>query len=72
MKNAGILLMVLGALLLIGFGFFQLITVPADMPAVIRYGLLTLLLGLLLAVIGLVFERIKERKEEQQDDFSKY
>jgi len=57
----GLTLFSLGIMVLVGFGlykFFQDTTVPA----IIRYGIIAVILGVMIILISLVKERLKEKK----------
>jgi len=57
----GLALFSLGIIVLVGFGlykFFQDTTVPA----IIRYGIIAVILGVTIILISLIKERLKEKK----------
>jgi len=57
----GLTLFSLGIVVLVGFGlykFFQDTTVPA----IIRYGIIAVILGVMIILISLIKERLKEKK----------
>ena len=57
----GLTLFSLGIMVLVGFGlykFFQDTTVPA----IIRYGIIAVILGVMIILISLIKERLKEKK----------
>ncbi|MHB1125582.1 MAG: hypothetical protein ACYC2T_01285 [Bacillota bacterium] len=69
MKKIGSLLMIGGGILLGGYGLYQLLDILdiKDLPPVILWGLLAVLSGLVLLVLSLIRERIRDRKEEEKD-----
>jgi len=61
----GLILFSLGITALVGFGlykFFQDTTVPAIITAIIRYGIIAMILGTIIILTSLVKERLKEKK----------
>jgi len=57
----GLTLFSLGIMVLVGFGlykFFQDTTVPV----IIRYGIIAVILGVVIILISLIKERLKEKK----------
>jgi len=71
LKLIGLGLLIAGGLLLGGYGIYQLLDAP-DLPPAVLWGLLALMAGFVLLVLSLVQERIKDRKEEVNDDYNKH
>ncbi|MGB4171440.1 MAG: hypothetical protein WBK69_07100, partial [bacterium] len=67
MKVAGILLILAAIIILLGYGFYE-IMLTADIPFWIRTGLTLLAVGLLLALIALLRERADDRKREAEEN----
>ncbi len=69
MKKVGYYLIILGFIILIGYGIYNLI-IDYSMPLVIKIPLLLIVLGSIIIIIIQINQRREERKEE--DDSSKY
>lgn len=70
MKVIGVLLILVAILILLGYGFYEIL-LTADIPFWVRTGLTLLAAGLLLALIALLRERVNDRKREvEENDFS--
>ena len=67
-KNAGIVLFSLGIGVILLYVFYQYIAafIDADMPLVIKAGLLAMFIGLVIVMIQLVFERIGDSEKEKK------
>ncbi len=59
----GVSVFSLGILLILGFSFFELFLKATELPEIIKYGLLLIFLGILVMLISLSVERIKEMKK---------
>ena len=67
-KNAGIMLFSLGIGVILLYVFYHYIAdfIGADMPLIIKAGLLAMFIGLVIVMIHLVFERIGDSKREKK------
>lgn len=64
----GLTIFSIGALILTGFGlykFFSTILKDTDIPAIVKWGLVSLILGVIIILISLIKERLKDRKKGQ-------
>jgi tetrahydromethanopterin S-methyltransferase subunit E len=50
-----------GALTLIGFGFYEFFK-DSTIPPLVRWGIVALILGVIIILISLIKERLKEKK----------
>ena len=67
-KRLGLLLLTVSALALIVYGVFELIAVlfqDTSIPLIIKLGIAGVIIGIILIIIALVFERIKDKKNEK-------
>lgn len=63
----GLVIFFVGVLALVGFGFYKSIgdfLISEDIPVVIKWGIIALVLGIIIILISLVFERARDSKEE--------
>ncbi len=67
-KNAGIMLFLLGTATILLYVLYHYIAdfIGADMPLVIKVGLLAMFTGLVIVMVQLVFERISDSKKEKK------
>ncbi|MFC1715694.1 hypothetical protein ACFL6S_18650 [Candidatus Poribacteria bacterium] len=64
----GLTILSAGALILVGFGLYRLVGVflkDSSIPAIIKWGIVGLVLGLVILLISLIAERIKDRRGEE-------
>jgi hypothetical protein len=59
----GLIIFAASALVLIGFALFKFLEAP-DMPLVVRWGIIGLVLGAIIILASLIMERIKDKKGE--------
>lgn len=62
----GLTIFSLGALALIAFGFYKAIgpfLIESEIPFIVKSGIIALILGVIIILISLVFERVKEDKK---------
>jgi len=57
----GLTLFSLGIMVLVGFGLYKFFR-DTTVPAIIRYGIITVILGMMIILISLIKERLKEKK----------
>ena len=57
----GLIVFSAGALTLIGFGFYKFFEDPT-IPPLIRWGTISLILGIIIILISLIKERLKEKQ----------
>lgn len=63
-KRLGIVLIILGILVLIGYSLYSLLSV-ADVPAVIKGAIVAVILGLIVLIAALAVERLKDIRDEE-------
>jgi uncharacterized membrane protein required for colicin V production len=67
-KNIGLIIVILAAALLIGNGVYHLIMnllIDTDLSLIVKIGIFGLIIGLIIIIIGLIIERVKDKKDEQ-------
>jgi len=57
----GLTLFSLGIVVLVGFGLYKFFQ-DTTIPAIIRYGIIAVILGVIIILISLIKERLKEKK----------
>ncbi len=63
----GLVIFALGAFLIIGYGIYEFVSRflgDTEVPVVIRYGLAAAIAGLIIIIISLIQERIKDKDKE--------
>lgn len=66
-KNIGFFVLVLAAVLLIGNGIYRLfieLFIDTEISLIIKVGIFGIIIGIMLLIIGLIIERIKDKKNE--------
>ncbi len=66
-KNIGFIVLVLAAVLLIGNGIYHLVIelfIDTEISLIIKVGIFGIIIGIMLLIIGLIIERIKDKKNE--------
>jgi len=64
----GLIILSASALVLVGFGLYKLAGAflkDSTIPAIIRWGIAGIVLGVVIILISLIFERIKDSKREE-------
>lgn len=61
MKNIGVILLIIGSVILIGYGIYELIS-DLMIPTLIKVSIIALILGIIIILSALIFEKIKERR----------
>ena len=67
-KNIGLVVLILAAVLLLGNGIYHLIMnllIDTNLSLIVKIGIFGLIIGLIILIIGLIIERIKDKKDEQ-------
>jgi len=67
-KNIGLVILIIAVALLLGNGIYHLIMnllIDTDLSLIIKIGIFGLIIGLIILIIGLIIERIKDKKDEQ-------
>lgn len=67
-KNIGLVILILAGALLIGNGIYHLVMdflINNDFSLVIKIGIFGLIIGVIIIIIGLIIERIRDKKDEQ-------
>lgn len=71
MKKLGIFLILAGILCVLAFILYTIILVP-EIPLLIKFGISAAIVGLVIVVAALVYERSFKKKRSDEDDYSKY
>ena len=67
-KNIGLVILILAGALLLGNGIYHLITnllIDTELSLIVKIGIFGLIIGVIIIIIGLVIERVKDKKDEQ-------
>ncbi|MBL7053149.1 MAG: hypothetical protein ISS02_00590 [Candidatus Portnoybacteria bacterium] len=56
----GLIFFSVGALVLIGFGFYKFF-IDSTIPTLVRWGIIAIILGVIILLISLIKERLKEK-----------
>jgi len=67
-KNIGLVILIIAAALLIGNGVYHLIMnllIDTELSLIVKIGIFGLIIGLIIIIIGLIIERVKDKKDEQ-------
>ncbi len=67
-KNIGLIILIIAAALLIGNGVYHLIMnllIDTDLSLIVKIGIFGLIIGLIIIIIGLIIERVRDKKDEQ-------
>ena len=66
----GLVILSAGALILAGFGLYKLVDAflasDSTLPAIVKWGITGIILGVIVILISLIVERIRDRKEERR------
>ena len=71
MKKLGAFMILFGILCVLVFILYTIGTQP-EVPFLIKLGIMTALIGVIIVIFSLVYERILKKRKEDEDDFSKY
>ncbi len=66
-KNIGLVILILAAALLLGNGIYHLIMnllIDTDLSLIVKIGIFGLIIGIIIIIIGLIIERVKDKKNE--------
>lgn len=61
MKNIGVVLLIIGIIILIGYGIYELIS-DLLMPMVVKISIIALIMGIIIIISALIIEKIKDRR----------
>ena len=67
-KNIGLVILIIAAALLIGNGVYHLIMnllIDTELSLIVKIGIFGLIIGLIIIIIGLIIERVRDKKDEQ-------
>jgi hypothetical protein len=70
LKTTGLVIFGSGALSLIGYWLYLMTKEflwVSDIPFIIRFGVIAIILGIIVTLIALIFERINDKKNENLD-----
>jgi hypothetical protein len=70
LKTTGLVIFGAGALSLIGYWLYLMTKEflwVSDIPFIIRFGVIAIILGIIVTLIALIFERINDKKNENLD-----
>lgn len=71
MKKLGIFMILAGILCVLAFILYTVVLEP-EIPLLIKFGISAAILGLIIVIAALVYERSFKRKRSDEDDLSKY
>jgi hydrogenase-4 membrane subunit HyfE len=71
LKKLGIFLILAGILCVLAFILYTIILVP-EIPLLIKFGISAAIVGLVIVIAALVYERSFKKKRSDEDDYSKY
>lgn len=71
MKKVGIFMILAGILCVLAFVLYTVVLEP-EIPLLIKFGLSAAIVGLIIVIAALVYERSFKRKRSDEDDLSKY
>ncbi|OGO78740.1 MAG: hypothetical protein A2Y23_10730 [Clostridiales bacterium GWB2_37_7] len=71
MKKVGIFLILAGLLCILAFVLYTIALEP-EIPLLIKFGVSTAIVGLVIVISVLVIEALKKNKRGNEDDLSKY
>ena len=60
----GLTILSAGVLILVGFGLYKFFE-DTEIPQPVRWGIIAIILGVIIILISLIKERLKDRKKEQ-------
>ncbi len=63
MNIFGLIIFSLGLVILAGFGFYEFFK-DAEISQLVKWGIGVVILGLIILLISLIFERLKDREKE--------
>lgn len=67
------IVVILGSIVIAAYGYFYLFVFQKmNLPAIINFIIILIAITLITALIAVFIQRIKELKEENEDDISKY
>ena len=64
----GLVILSASGLILVGFGLYKLVGIflkHSTIPAIVKWGITGIALGVVVLLMSLIVERIKDRKEEE-------
>lgn len=67
-KNIGLVILIIAAALLLGNGIYYLIMnllIDTNLSLIVKIGIFGLIIGTIIIIIGLIIERIKDKKDEK-------
>lgn len=56
----GLIFFFVGSLIIVGFGFYEFFK-DSTIPVIIRWGIIAIILGVIIILISLIKERLKEK-----------
>lgn len=71
MKKLGIFMILAGILCVLAFVLYTIVLEP-EIPLLIKFGLSAAIVGLIIVIVALVYERSFKKKRSGEDDLSKY
>lgn len=66
-KNIGLTILIIAGALLIGNGIYNLfinLLIDTDLSLLVKIGVLGIIVGIIILLVGLIIERIKDKKNE--------
>lgn len=71
MKKIGIFMILAGILCVLAF-ILYIIALEPEIPILIKLGVSTAIIGLIIVIFALIFERSYKKRRGDEDDLSKY
>lgn len=71
MKKLGIFMILAGILCVLAFVLYTIILEP-EIPLLIKFGISAAIVGLIIVITALVYERSLKNKRSDEDDLGKY
>lgn len=69
MKNIGLMMFIVGLSIIIGWFIYNLLSI--HVPPVLEIAIILIFGGIIVVLIGLIYERLKV-KEKEKEDINKY
>jgi hydrogenase-4 membrane subunit HyfE len=71
LKRIGIFMILAGLLCVLAFVLYMIILEP-EIPLLIKFGISAAIIGLIIVIASLVYERSNKKNRSDEDDLSKY
>lgn len=71
LKRIGIFMILAGLLCVLVFALYMIILEP-EIPLLIKFGISAAIIGLIIVIASLIYERSNKKNRSDEDDLSKY